>query len=218
MFRLALIAAILVLVSGKNVVKDCGPDDAYIKFHKLDITPMPLNILGFIKVDADIETLTRVGSEVSLSVNLKKSNLGNSFTWEVPCTNIGIIGDAAQGFTGYMGTCDYKGSCDFPFIKTWIADNSCPKFFADYNLPCQCPFPPVSFSTSTPVEIDLEQFKNLMPSWLIEGGYKVRAELKDTTNNNKLVGCLEMDIDVNARKPCPAVLKKLNACPKDYQQ
>ena len=70
-----------------------GPDDAYIKFHKIDIEPMPFNILRKIRVEADVETLTKVGNNVSLSVTLEKSNLGNRFKWKVRhlCVCVAII-------------------------------------------------------------------------------------------------------------------------------
>ena len=40
----------------------------------------------------------------------------------------------------------------------------------------------------------------------------MHVEMKDSLDNDKLVGCLNLDFDVNARKPCPEILKKYNAC------
>lgn len=60
-----------------------GGDDAYIKFHYVDVSPYPFNILGTVKIKADVETKTQIGNSVSLSVNIRKSNLNGGFTWEV---------------------------------------------------------------------------------------------------------------------------------------
>jgi len=206
-------AAVLVLAaSAANVATDCGGPDAWINFNKIDITPTPFDILGNLTVIADVETKKTIGNDVKLIVNLKKSNLNGGFKWEVPCTSIGLIGDAALGFTGFIGTCDYANACDFPFLKSWVENNNCPAFFAEYNIPCQCPFKPQKFSTNGEITVDLSEFKDRMPKWLVEGGYEVKVELKDTADNNKLVGCMEMKFDAVVKIDCPPSLKKFGAC------
>ena len=49
----------------------------------MDVSPYPFNILGTVKIKADVETKTQIGNSVSLSVNIRKSNLNGGFTWEV---------------------------------------------------------------------------------------------------------------------------------------
>ena len=49
--------------------------------------------------------------------------------------------------------------------------------------------------------------------YFLQGNYVIKAEFKDKTQSDKLVGCVELDININAKKACPRVLKDLNMCP-----
>lgn len=47
---------------------------------------------------------------------------------------------------------------------------------------------------------------------LLQGGYEIRVELEDTTDNDKLVGCLDMKFKATVPPPCPPALKKFGGC------
>ena len=54
-----------------------------MKFNKLDISPMPVNILRKIDIDIDIEITAQFGAEIDVNVIMEKANLGNRFRWQV---------------------------------------------------------------------------------------------------------------------------------------
>jgi len=60
-----------------------GPDDAYIRFNSLDISPMPFDMNSKVTVSIDMEVKQALSDSVSLDVNFKRSNLNSPFSWEV---------------------------------------------------------------------------------------------------------------------------------------
>ena len=44
---------------------------------------MPLNLYGKIQLEVDVETVTTIGQEVDVTVDMEKCNLGSSFRWMV---------------------------------------------------------------------------------------------------------------------------------------
>lgn len=210
--QVVLFVATVAVCSAREIARDCGPADAYIKFHKIEVAPHPINIQDKANAQVNISITHKIGNDVRMSVNIKKSNLNGGFKWEVPCTNIGFIGSADLGADGYFGTCDYNAPCEFPFIKSWTTNNNCPAAFAANQIPCECPFPPKSLATTEAIVVNLADFKDYMPKWLIEGGYEVKVELKDSSRGDKLVGCLEMDFDAEVKIVCAPSLQRLGIC------
>ena len=54
-----------------------------MKFNKLDISPMPFNMLRKIDIDIDIEITAQFGAEIDVNVIMEKANFGNRFRWQV---------------------------------------------------------------------------------------------------------------------------------------
>jgi hypothetical protein len=80
-----------------------------------------------------------------------------------------------------FGSCNYGNACDL-----WT--KYCPKYAAQYGLPCQCPIPADTYSVS-----DASIFVNVSPPPELLGEYRVTADIGSRTSH---LGCVNMDLTI----------------------
>jgi ganglioside GM2 activator len=80
-----------------------------------------------------------------------------------------------------FGSCNYGNVCDL-----WA--EFCPKYAAEYGLPCQCPIPADTYSVSN---ANIFIAKNLPPELL--GEYRTTVDIGSRSGH---LGCINIDLSI----------------------
>jgi ganglioside GM2 activator len=80
-----------------------------------------------------------------------------------------------------FGSCKYANACEM-----WA--QYCPKFAAQYGLPCQCPIPADIYSVS-----NANIFVNMRPPPELLGEYRATADFGSRSSH---LGCVNIDLTV----------------------
>jgi len=146
--------------------QNCGPSSDPVQIKSLAVTPDPILLPGNITIDVLIGVVSQLPTDIHVSVTMERKVGG--FFIKIPCID-------------NVGSCNYGDIC-----QVWA--QACPKYFAKYGIPCNCPIPANTYSVPDAVI----GITGNIPS-ILSGEFRITADIGSSAGH---LGCLKIDVNL----------------------
>jgi len=149
---------------------NCGSPSDAVQLKEMTIGPDPVVLGENVTFSFSMVNGVNIPS-AKAEITMKKKVLGK---WaKIPCV-------------------DQIGSCTYDDICSFLKPGPCPPPFSTYNIPCNCPFPPGSYTMPT----QTIPTKNPGIDWLTNGDYYLKTELY--LNGTQHIACYEFYVSIKS--------------------